>query len=114
MGKDMEHTLSLRPIQECAAASRDATDTQHVMLCYAVLCYRGPLGWLVPSEIQPLETRAAGTGINTFVNFMFTFLIGQVGPDGGCLYCSTCAASACAPVCCGQQLVMTASGSGLS
>jgi hypothetical protein len=31
----------------------------------------------VPSEIQPLETRAAGTGINTFVNFMFTFLIGQ-------------------------------------
>jgi sugar porter (SP) family MFS transporter len=37
----------------------------------------GPLGWLVPSEIQPLETRAAGTGINTFVNFMFTFLIGQ-------------------------------------
>jgi hypothetical protein len=40
--------------------------------------YRGPLGWLVPSEIQPLETRAAGTGINTFVNFMFTFLIGQI------------------------------------
>lgn len=38
---------------------------------------RGPLGWLVPSEIQPLETRAAGTGINTFVNFIFTFIIGQ-------------------------------------
>jgi hypothetical protein len=37
----------------------------------------GPLGWLVPAEIQPLETRAAGTGINTFVNFMFTFVIGQ-------------------------------------
>jgi len=37
----------------------------------------GPLGWLVPSEIQPLETRAAGTGINTTVNFLFTFLIGQ-------------------------------------
>jgi hypothetical protein len=31
----------------------------------------------VPSEIQPLETRAAGTSINTFVNFLFTFLIGQ-------------------------------------
>lgn len=39
---------------------------------------RGPLGWLVPSEIQPLETRAAGTGINTLVNFLFTFLIGQI------------------------------------
>lgn len=22
----------------------------------------GPLGWLVPAEVQPLETRAAGTG----------------------------------------------------
>eukprot|EP00878_Enallax_costatus_P003747 GHUV01003963.1.p1 GENE.GHUV01003963.1~~GHUV01003963.1.p1 ORF type:complete len:430 (+),score=129.74 GHUV01003963.1:238-1527(+) len=30
----------------------------------------GPLGWLVPSEIQPLETRAAGTGINTCMNFL--------------------------------------------
>jgi sugar porter (SP) family MFS transporter len=38
----------------------------------------GPLGWLVPSEIQPLETRAAGTGLNTTVNFLFTFLIGQI------------------------------------
>lgn len=42
------------------------------------LSVRGPLGWLVPSEIQPLETRAAGTGINTLVNFLFTFLIGQI------------------------------------
>lgn len=33
--------------------------------CCAVLCCRGPLGWLVPAEVQPLETRAAGTGINT-------------------------------------------------
>ncbi|KAF6256200.1 general substrate transporter, partial [Scenedesmus sp. NREL 46B-D3] len=38
----------------------------------------GPLGWLVPTEIQPLETRAAGTGINTFFNFIFTFFIGQL------------------------------------
>ncbi|KAF6258859.1 sugar carrier protein A [Scenedesmus sp. NREL 46B-D3] len=38
----------------------------------------GPLGWLVPTEIQPLETRAAGTAINTFFNFLFTFFIGQM------------------------------------
>lgn len=38
----------------------------------------GPLGWLVPSEIQPLETRAAGMGIATLTNFLFTFLIGQI------------------------------------
>jgi hypothetical protein len=37
----------------------------------------GPLGWLVPSEIQPLETRAAGTAINTFVNLLMTFVVGQ-------------------------------------
>lgn len=37
----------------------------------------GPLGWLVPSEIQPLETRAAGVSINTFMNMLMTFLIGQ-------------------------------------
>jgi MFS transporter, SP family, sugar:H+ symporter len=37
----------------------------------------GPLGWLVPSEIHPIETRAAGTGITTFTNFIFTFVIGQ-------------------------------------
>ena len=37
----------------------------------------GPLAWLVPSEIHALETRAAGLGISTFTNFIFTFLIGQ-------------------------------------
>lgn len=28
-------------------------------------------------EIQPLETRAAGAGINVAVNMLFTFIIGQ-------------------------------------
>ena len=40
----------------------------------------------MPSEIQPLETRAAGMGIATLMNFLFTFLIGQiflVGIRGG-------------------------------
>jgi hypothetical protein len=101
MSTHMQHKLDLRPTQACAAASRDGTDTLHVMLCCAVsccalLCHRGPLGWLVPSEIQPLETRAAGTGINTFVNFMFTFLIGQVGLGGAA--CSAPADRTCALV----------------
>lgn len=38
---------------------------------------RGPLGWLVPSEIQPLETRAAGTAVNVSINFITTFIIVQ-------------------------------------
>lgn len=37
----------------------------------------GPIGWLYPCEIQPLETRAAGAGINTASNMLFTFVIGQ-------------------------------------
>jgi MFS family permease len=37
----------------------------------------GPLAWLVPSEVQSLETRTAGTSLTASVNFLFTFLIGQ-------------------------------------
>eukprot|EP00897_Mesotaenium_endlicherianum_P001009 jgi/Mesen1/10909/ME000095S10247 len=37
----------------------------------------GPLGWLVPSEIQPLETRSAGQSITVATNFLFTFGVGQ-------------------------------------
>ncbi|RXH78562.1 hypothetical protein DVH24_002080 [Malus domestica] len=38
----------------------------------------GPLGWLVPSEICPLEIRSAGQTINVSVNMLFTFIIGHV------------------------------------
>ncbi|RRT56505.1 hypothetical protein B296_00027070 [Ensete ventricosum] len=37
----------------------------------------GPLGWLVPSEIFPLEIRSAGQSINVAVNMFFTFAIAQ-------------------------------------
>nr|CAD1823249.1 unnamed protein product [Ananas comosus var. bracteatus] len=37
----------------------------------------GPLGWLVPSEIFPLQIRSAGQSINVSVNMFFTFIIGQ-------------------------------------
>ncbi|CAN6457776.1 unnamed protein product [Victoria cruziana] len=37
----------------------------------------GPLGWLVPSEIFPLEIRSAGQSINVSVNLLFTFVIAQ-------------------------------------
>lgn len=37
----------------------------------------GPLGWLVPSEICPLEIRSAGQAINVSVNMFFTFIIAQ-------------------------------------
>lgn len=37
----------------------------------------GPLGWLVPSEIQPAEIRTAGMAFATAINMAFTFIIGQ-------------------------------------
>ncbi|KAA0061539.1 sugar transport protein 14-like isoform X1 [Cucumis melo var. makuwa] len=37
----------------------------------------GPLGWLVPSELFPLETRSAGQSIVVCVNLFFTALIAQ-------------------------------------
>ncbi|KAG6692502.1 hypothetical protein I3843_10G110900 [Carya illinoinensis] len=37
----------------------------------------GPLGWLVPSEIFPLEIRSAAQSVNVSVNMIFTFIIAQ-------------------------------------
>ncbi|KAJ0098788.1 hypothetical protein Patl1_21481 [Pistacia atlantica] len=38
----------------------------------------GPLGWLVPSEIFPLEIRSAGQTVVVTVNMLMTFLIAQL------------------------------------
>ncbi|DBB06107.1 TPA: species-specific tRNA processing [Trebouxia sp. C0006] len=38
----------------------------------------GPLGWLVPSEFHNIETRGTGQAITVCVNFLFSFVIGQV------------------------------------
>lgn len=37
----------------------------------------GPMGWLIPSEIFPLETRPAGQSVAVVVNMLFTFIIAQ-------------------------------------
>ncbi|KAF2315850.1 hypothetical protein GH714_040397 [Hevea brasiliensis] len=50
------------------------------MICIYVAGFAwswGPLGWLVPSEIFPLEIRSAGQSIVVAVNFLFTFIIAQ-------------------------------------
>ncbi|XP_040383224.1 hexose carrier protein HEX6-like isoform X3 [Oryza brachyantha] len=38
----------------------------------------GPLGWLVPSEIFPLEVRSAGQSITVAVNFLMTTAVAQL------------------------------------
>ncbi|KAF8409615.1 hypothetical protein HHK36_005693 [Tetracentron sinense] len=50
-------------------------------ICLYVAAYAwswGPLGWLVPSEIFPLEIRSAAQSINVSVNMLFTFAVAQV------------------------------------
>ncbi|KAF8411238.1 hypothetical protein HHK36_003785 [Tetracentron sinense] len=50
-------------------------------ICLYVAAYAwswGPLGWLVPSEIFPLEIRSAAQSINASVNMFFTFAVAQV------------------------------------
>ncbi|KAM0023700.1 putative sugar transport protein STP/MST-like, plant [Helianthus debilis subsp. tardiflorus] len=38
----------------------------------------GPLGWLIPSEIFPLEIRSAGQSVTVAVGFLFTFVVAQM------------------------------------
>ncbi|KAH7842419.1 hypothetical protein Vadar_005060 [Vaccinium darrowii] len=52
-----------------------------VLVCTFVSSFAwswGPLGWLIPSEIFPLETRTAGFAFAVSTNMLFTFLIAQV------------------------------------
>nr|CAD1832152.1 unnamed protein product [Ananas comosus var. bracteatus] len=49
-------------------------------ICFFVSAFDwswGPLGWLVPSEIYPLEVRSAGQSITVSVNMLFTFIVAQ-------------------------------------
>ena len=51
-----------------------------VLVCTYVAAFAwswGPLGWLISSEIFPLETRSAGQSITVCVNLIFTFIIAQ-------------------------------------
>ncbi|KAI5556930.1 hypothetical protein Peur_068307 [Populus x canadensis] len=51
-----------------------------IAICLFVLAYGrswGPLGWLVPSELFPLEMRSAGQSVVVCVNMIFTALIAQ-------------------------------------
>lgn len=51
-----------------------------VLVCLFVSSFAwswGPLGWLIPSETFPLETRTAGFAFAVSSNMLFTFIIAQ-------------------------------------
>ncbi|CAN0856686.1 Sugar transport protein 8 [Linum grandiflorum] len=50
------------------------------LVCFFVMGFAwswGPLGWLIPSETFPVETRAAGFAFAVSSNMLFTFIIAQ-------------------------------------
>ncbi|CAK7337459.1 unnamed protein product [Dovyalis caffra] len=52
-----------------------------IIICLFCVAYGrswGPLGWLVPSELFPLEIRSAGQSVVVCVNMIFTALIAQL------------------------------------
>ncbi|ERN03514.1 hypothetical protein AMTR_s00003p00270500 [Amborella trichopoda] len=60
--------------------SKGYADLVVFFICVYVAAFAwswGPLGWLVPSEIFPLEIRSAGQSINVSTNLLFTFAIAQ-------------------------------------
>ncbi|KAL2463807.1 Sugar transport protein 8 [Forsythia ovata] len=51
-----------------------------VLVCMFVMSFAwswGPMGWLIPSETFPLETRTAGFAFAVSANMFFTFVIAQ-------------------------------------
>ena len=51
-----------------------------IFVCLFILGYGwswGPLGYTIPSEIFPLETRSAGQSITVAVNLLMSFIISQ-------------------------------------
>ncbi|KAL0376599.1 UNVERIFIED_CONTAM: Sugar transport protein 8 [Sesamum calycinum] len=55
--------------------SRGGGSSLHIrdVICMVV----GPMGWLIPSEIFPIETRTAGFAFAVSTNMIFTFIIAQ-------------------------------------
>ncbi|GER44707.1 major facilitator superfamily protein [Striga asiatica] len=51
-----------------------------VLVCTFVMSFAwswGPMGWLIPSEIYPIETRTSGFAVAVSSNMIFTFVIAQ-------------------------------------
>ncbi|KAI9074498.1 hypothetical protein K1719_043560 [Acacia pycnantha] len=61
--------------------SKGEADLLLFLICAFVAAFAwswGPLSWLVPSEICPVEVRSTGQAINVAVNMFFTFVIAQL------------------------------------
>ncbi|KAK4767113.1 hypothetical protein SAY86_014863 [Trapa natans] len=72
--------LGLKVTDHSENLSRGLSIFVVILICTFVAGFAwswGPLGWLVPSETFPLETRSAGQSVTVCFNFLFTFVIAQ-------------------------------------
>ncbi|XVF67283.1 hypothetical protein PTKIN_Ptkin10aG0108400 [Pterospermum kingtungense] len=63
------------------ALSKADANIMLILICAFVAAFAwswGPAGWLIPSEICPLEIRSAGQAIALSANMLFTFFFAQV------------------------------------
>ncbi|CAA2935355.1 hexose carrier protein HEX6-like isoform X1 [Olea europaea var. sylvestris] len=77
--------LTVGGIMAAKLGDHDGLNKSYAFLILVLICIYvagfgiswGPLGWLIPSEIFPLEIRSAGQSISVGINFLFTFVVGQ-------------------------------------
>lgn len=77
--------LTVGGIMAAKLGDHDGLNKSYAFLILVLICIYvagfgiswGPLGWLIPSEIFPLEIRSAGQSISVGINFLFTFAVGQ-------------------------------------
>lgn len=74
-------SILLVNLKETGSLARGHALLVVVLVCLFVMAFAwswGPLGWLIPSETFPLETRTAGFAFAVSSNMLFTFIIAQV------------------------------------
>lgn len=71
-----------------AVLMRSSSDFSANMVIVAVILYNaffgaswGPVPWLYPPEILPLQIRAKGVSLSTATNWLFNFIVGEVTPS---------------------------------
>lgn len=67
-------------MKETGSLDRTLAAIVVILVCTFVMSFAwswGPLGWLIPSETFPMETRTAGFAFAVSSNMIFTFIIAQ-------------------------------------
>lgn len=86
----LQMLVTLLVIAICFAVSSESAtlsaDLSSVLLAMVIIYFAGyawswaGLAWIIPNEVQPLDSRSVGQAVAVCANFLATFLIGQTFP----------------------------------